>query len=169
MYAAFVFVSARRMCRHSYQRLRDRVMVQAQSETIGFLLKDFAEGTSDWLWETDTVGRLRQARAAVAALLGVEAAALRHRTLSELLRAFADPDGDGADAEAVAAAIAARAPSATEPSGSVPRKARAGSRSTASPSSTRKGRSRAIAAWGRTPPRAERRRPASRSWRVTTA
>lgn len=110
MYAAFVFVSARRMCRHSYQRIRDRVMVQAQSETIGFLLKDFAEGTSDWLWETDTVGRLRQARGAIAALLGVEVAGLRHRTLSALLQAFADPDGDGADVQAVAAAIAARAP-----------------------------------------------------------
>ncbi|MGU3663842.1 putative bifunctional diguanylate cyclase/phosphodiesterase [Methylobacterium sp. A49B] len=110
IYAAFVFVSARRICCHSYQRIRDRVIVRAQSETIGFLLRDFAEGTSDWLWETDTVGRLRQARAAVAALLGIEAAWLRHRTLSALLREFADPDGDGADAAAVAAAIEARAP-----------------------------------------------------------
>jgi predicted signal transduction protein with EAL and GGDEF domain len=110
IYAAFVFVSARRICRHSYQRIRDRVIVRAQSETIGFLLRDFAEGTSDWLWETDRVGRLRQARAAVAALLGIEAAGLRHRTLSALLQEFADPDGDGADAAAVAAAIEARAP-----------------------------------------------------------
>jgi len=110
IYAAFVFVSARRICCHSYQRIRDRVIVRAQSETIGFLLRDFAEGTSDWLWETDKVGRLRQARAAVAALLGIEAAWLRHRTLPALLREFADPDGDGADAAAIAAAIEARAP-----------------------------------------------------------
>lgn len=110
IYAAFVFVSARRMCRHAYQRIRDRVMVQTQSETIGFLLKDFAEGTSDWLWETDTAGRLRQARTAVAALLGVDAAGLRHRTLPALLRTFAHPDGGDADAAAVAAAMEARAP-----------------------------------------------------------
>ncbi|MFH6787323.1 MULTISPECIES: putative bifunctional diguanylate cyclase/phosphodiesterase [Methylobacterium] len=107
LYAAFVFVSARRMCRHSYQRIRDRVMVQAQSETIGLLLKDFAEGTSDWLWETDKSGRLRQASAAMAVLLGLDPADLRHRTLPAILREFAEPDG-GADAEAVATAIEAR-------------------------------------------------------------
>jgi diguanylate cyclase (GGDEF)-like protein len=107
LYAAFVFVSARRMSRHSYQRIRDRVTVQAQSETIGFLLKDFAEGTSDFLWETDKAGRLRQARAAMAALLCVDPAGLRHRTLPAILREFADPAG-AADAEAVATAIEAR-------------------------------------------------------------
>ncbi|MET0366969.1 MAG: EAL domain-containing protein [Methylobacterium sp.] len=110
LYAAFVFVSSRRICQHSYQRILDRVTVQAQSETIGFLLKDFSEGTSDWLWETDRHGRLRQARAALAGLLGVNAADLRHRTLPAILRAFAHPDGDGADAEALAAAIESRAP-----------------------------------------------------------
>jgi len=110
LYAAFVFVSARRMCRHSRQRIRDRVTVQAQSETIGFLLKDFAEGTSDWLWETDRVGRLRQARGSVATLLGVDPAALRDRTLPSLLREFADGEAGGESAEEIAAAIEARAP-----------------------------------------------------------
>lgn len=110
IYAAFVFVSARRICCHSYQRIRDRVIVRAQRETIGFLLRDFAEGTSDWLWETDKVGRLRQARAAVAALLGIEEARLRHRTLSALLLEFTDPEGDGGDAAAVVAAIEGRVP-----------------------------------------------------------
>ncbi|UHC20058.1 EAL domain-containing protein (plasmid) [Methylobacterium currus] len=110
LYAAFVFVSARRMCRHSCQRIRDRVMVQAQSETIGLLLKDFAEGTSDWLWETDGAGRLRQARAAMAALLGVDPAILRDRTLPGLLRDFADGEAGVKDAAEIAAAIEARLP-----------------------------------------------------------
>jgi hypothetical protein len=34
-----------------------RAVVQEQSETIGLLLKDFEEGASDWLWETDGTGR----------------------------------------------------------------------------------------------------------------
>ncbi len=67
VYATFVFLSARRMCGLSYQRLLDRAVVQEQSETIGLLLKDFEEGTSDWLWETDAAGRLRNSRRRFAA------------------------------------------------------------------------------------------------------
>ena len=165
-----MFVSARRICRHSYQRIRDRVIVRAQSETIGFLLRDFAEGTSDWLWETDTVGRLRQARAAVAALLGVKAAALRHRTLSALLREFADPDGDGADAAAVAAAIEARAPFRDRTIRLLRQTARAGSRSAAGPSPTAQGAFLGFRGVGSDI--TESRRGAKRGspiWRATTA
>ncbi|KQP73475.1 hypothetical protein ASF41_18575 [Methylobacterium sp. Leaf111] len=110
LYATFVFVSARRLCGHAYQRIRNRVVVQAQSETIELLLKDFAEGTSDWLWEIDTVGRLRPSLEPIAGLLGVDPVALRHRTLQAVLRDFADEAGGATGIDAVLTAIAARSP-----------------------------------------------------------
>ena len=110
IYATFVFISARRLCRYSYQRIRDRVVVQAQSETIELLLKDFAEGTSDWLWETDNVGRLRQSGETLAGLLGLEPAVLRHRTFQGLLVDFADNEKGSTGMDAVMEAIEARMP-----------------------------------------------------------
>lgn len=110
LYATFVFVSAHRLCRHSYQRIRDRVVVQAQSETIELLLKDFAEGTSDWLWETDNVGRLRQSGEAMTELLGIDPGRHRHRTLHGFLNDFADEARGGAGIDAVVEAMEARLP-----------------------------------------------------------
>ncbi len=110
LYATFVFMSARRLSRHACQRIRDRVVVQAQSETIELLLKDFAEGTSDWLWEIDAVGRLRPSLEPLATLLGVDPIVLRHRTLQTVLRDFADEAGGETGLDAVLSAIAARTP-----------------------------------------------------------
>ncbi len=110
VYATFVFLSARRMCGLSYQRLLDRAVVQEQSETIGLLLKDFEEGTSDWLWETDAAGRLRNSRRRFAALLGRDAEDLRDHKVLTLLREFATEGGARGDVEAVVAAVEARLP-----------------------------------------------------------
>jgi len=110
VYAAFVFLSARRMCGLSYQRLLDRAVVQEQSETIGLLLKDFEEGTSDWLWETDAAGRLRNSRRRFAALLGRDAEDLRDLKVLALLREFAAQGAARGDIDAVAAAVGARLP-----------------------------------------------------------
>lgn len=110
VYAAFVFLSARRMCRLSYGRLWDRVMVQEQSETIGLLLKDFEEGTSDWLWETDSAGRLCHARRRLAALVGRDPDDLRDLNVLALLHDFAADGAARGDIEAVASAVRDRLP-----------------------------------------------------------
>ncbi|WP_462121152.1 putative bifunctional diguanylate cyclase/phosphodiesterase [Methylorubrum thiocyanatum] len=110
VYSAFVFFSARRMCGLSYQRLLDRAVVQEQSETIGLLLKDFEEGTSDWLWETDAAGRLRNSPPRFAALLGRDAEDLRDFNVLAVLREFAAEDATRGDIEAVVAAVGARLP-----------------------------------------------------------
>ncbi|POR42398.1 EAL domain-containing protein [Methylobacterium sp. V23] len=110
IYATFVFSSARRICRLSYQRILDRLKVQEQNETIGLLLNDFAEGASDWLWETDNAGRLRHAHVRIGELLGIDAASLRHRTLAGVLQAHADDPQGHSNVDAVVAAIEARAP-----------------------------------------------------------
>lgn len=112
VYAAFVFLSARRMCRLSCQRLWDRAVVQEQSETIGLLLKDFEEGASDWLWETDGTGRLHHSRRRFAGLLGRDREDLEAEDLNVLavLREFAAEGAARGDVEAVIAAVKARLP-----------------------------------------------------------
>lgn len=93
VYALFVFFSVRRMSLLSYQRIWQRIVVQNQGETIGLLLNDFEAGASDWLWETDAQGRLRHVPARMAATLGLSQRALQDRTLDDLLRNYAAPDG----------------------------------------------------------------------------
>ncbi|WP_082507827.1 putative bifunctional diguanylate cyclase/phosphodiesterase [Methylobacterium sp. Leaf113] len=110
IYATFVFISARRMCRLSHQRILDRLKVQEQNETIGLLLNDFEEGARDWLWETDNTGRLRHASGRLGELLGVDATGLHHCTLADILYRYADGPQGRAKIDAVVAAIEARAP-----------------------------------------------------------
>jgi diguanylate cyclase (GGDEF)-like protein len=110
VYALFVCFSVWRMAQLSYQRIWHRVMVQHQGETIGLLLNDFEEGTSDWLWETDPEGRLRHVPARMAATLSSDPIALRGVTLPTILRGRRETDGAETGAGAVLAAMAARVP-----------------------------------------------------------
>ncbi len=110
IYAAFVYASAWRMCRLSYERFWDRAVVQDQSQTIGLLLKDFEEGASDWLWETDAAGRLNHSRRRFAKLLGKDPGEMDQVSALTLFRVLA-PDGpDKGDIDAVIAAIRDKAP-----------------------------------------------------------
>ncbi|WP_336487376.1 putative bifunctional diguanylate cyclase/phosphodiesterase [Methylobacterium nigriterrae] len=85
VYAAFVLFSVRRMSHLSYQRIHDRVRVSDQNETIGLLLHEFEESTSDWLWETDAQGRFDHVSARVAQVAGRRAEDLQGLTLAEVL------------------------------------------------------------------------------------
>ena len=99
VYAVFVLASVARMSRLSLQRILDRVRVEDQSQTIGLLLNEFEENTSDWLWETDEAGRLRHVSARMAAALGRSAEALQSVPFARLLhgttRGTASDDGAG--------------------------------------------------------------------------
>jgi len=108
VYAVFVFLSVRRMSLLSYQRIWQRIVVQHQGETIGLLLNDFEAGASDWLWETDARGRLCHVPTRMAATLGLSQRVLQDRTLEDLLRDHAAPDGTDAERAALLRAFATR-------------------------------------------------------------
>ena len=62
--------------------------IRAQSHIIGLLLKDFEEGASDFLWETDAEERLTRVSARFAELVGQDADRLEGRKFVELLSAL---------------------------------------------------------------------------------
>ena len=66
VFAMFVLFSIKEMNKLSVQRIVDRVRVSEQNDTIGLLLRDFEENTSDWLWEIDAEGILHNASERIA-------------------------------------------------------------------------------------------------------
>lgn len=99
IYAVFVVTSTRRMTRLATERNLDRVRVRDQNETIGLLLHDFEESTSDWLWETDAAGNLQHVSDRIADVSGIPADRLLHAPFGTLLSPGgpADALGDGGD------------------------------------------------------------------------
>ncbi|APX83389.1 GGDEF domain-containing protein [Methylorubrum extorquens] len=92
VYATFVGVSVHRMSRLSRQRILDRVRVEDQSETIGLLLNEFEENTSDWLWETNETGRFQHVSPRMADALGCPIERLQRSSFRDLLRTGEDRD-----------------------------------------------------------------------------
>ncbi|MGI3904115.1 MAG: putative bifunctional diguanylate cyclase/phosphodiesterase [Janthinobacterium lividum] len=108
IYAAFVFASQLRLAQYARERIRDRLLVAEQGQTIALLLNDFEEGASDWLWETDSEGRLRHAPARMAAALGCHSEDIQGEVFTEVLARHARPDTDDGVIGEVATAIAER-------------------------------------------------------------
>ncbi|MER2253300.1 EAL domain-containing protein [Methylorubrum podarium] len=96
VYASFVGLSVRRMSRLSRQRILDRVRVEDQSETIGLLLNEFEENSSDWLWETDETGRFQHVSPRMAQALGCPIERLQRSAFRDLLVPGADARSDEA-------------------------------------------------------------------------
>ena len=86
IYAAFVLLSTRRMTRLATERNLDRVRVSDQKETIGLLLHEFEESTSDWLWETDAAGTLQHVSDRIAEVSGIPVDRLLHAPFEKLFR-----------------------------------------------------------------------------------
>ena len=78
VFAVFVLFSVAEMNKLSVQRIVDRVRVSEQNDTIGLLLRDFEESTSDWLWETDASGALQHVSERIAQSAGLPAEDLRN-------------------------------------------------------------------------------------------
>lgn len=57
-----------------------------QKELVGLLLRDYAAERCDWLWSTDTEGRIRGANEKFAARAGVAVSSLEGRSIVELFR-----------------------------------------------------------------------------------
>jgi diguanylate cyclase (GGDEF)-like protein/PAS domain S-box-containing protein len=78
--------------RGSRESDRARQALAAKNEVIGLLLRDFEENANDFLWETDSEGRLTRGAGAFARLLNQKADDLENELLAEILfKAALDP------------------------------------------------------------------------------
>ena len=108
VYAVFVVFSCKGMSRLSVQRIVDRVKISEQSDTIGLLLRDFEEGSSDWLWDINEHGRFQHVSERVAQAAGLTIQALDDMVFVAM---FQNQNRRGAlstGAQEVLAAVAAR-------------------------------------------------------------
>lgn len=78
VFALFVSFSIKELNKLSVQRIVDRVRVSEQNDTIGLLLRDFEESTSDWLWEIDSAGCLQHVSERIAQAAGLPAERLKN-------------------------------------------------------------------------------------------
>lgn len=79
--------------RQFLQRLRAEHALTEQHQLVGLLLNDFEENASDWLWETDSGGRLTRVSPRLAQTTGLSTDALRGQILCDMLATLA-PDND---------------------------------------------------------------------------
>lgn len=84
-YLAFTFGGMVFINRTLLERSIGRVQLQQQNETIGLFLRDYEEGTADWMWETDVDQRLRRVPVRLARLLASSCAALEGMKLDAAL------------------------------------------------------------------------------------
>lgn len=66
-------------------RIRAEAEVAEQSQLVSLLLHDFEEGAQDWLWETDSRGRMKGVSARLARQLGRQVTEIEDRSLLEIL------------------------------------------------------------------------------------
>ena len=74
-------------------RVRNEARLEEQADTIGLLLRDFVENSSDWLWETDCQLRLKEVSDRMAQVADMPAEKLRGSSLPTLLNQVASDSG----------------------------------------------------------------------------
>ena len=110
VFTFFVVFSIKELNKLSVQRIFDRVQVSEQNDTIGLLLREFEESTSDWLWELDSDGRITHGAERLAQAVGLDSAMLQGESFSEMFR-IRRPDAPMSDdARKMFTAIAGRRP-----------------------------------------------------------
>ena len=110
IFTFFAVFSIKQMNKLSVQRIFDRVQVSEQNETIGLLLREYEEATSDWLWEIDREGRLANASERIAQALGVPLEELHLQPFHKILQARSPGVPVSGGARKVFTAIAGRRP-----------------------------------------------------------
>jgi diguanylate cyclase (GGDEF)-like protein/PAS domain S-box-containing protein len=110
IYSTFILVSAARLSAGARRRLQSQMRVAEQSDLIGLLLRDFEEGTSDWLWWTDAQGRLQHVSPRLAQVTGESAERLQGVKLLSLFAGAAGGEGADDDSAALVEHLAARLP-----------------------------------------------------------
>ena len=108
IYALFVVFSLKGLNHLSVHRIVDRLRISEKNDTIGLLLRDFEEGSSDWLWEINEHGRFQHVSQRVADAAGLPVAALDDAVVATMFQNHARPGALSAGALDVLAAIEAR-------------------------------------------------------------
>jgi diguanylate cyclase (GGDEF)-like protein/PAS domain S-box-containing protein len=73
-------------------RSEARAALLRENETVNVFLREYEEGSPDWLWQTDHNGRIIEATPRMADALGVPAAAANGQVLAELLSTVRNSD-----------------------------------------------------------------------------
>lgn len=95
-YAFLTFTSILSVNRDTIDRELKRIEAQLQSEVIGLLLRDFEEGSSDWLWETDASLGVARPSARFAEVAGKTLEQMTSMSLTGFLREHGSAPDDGA-------------------------------------------------------------------------
>ena len=91
VYAAFTLTAVLRLNRFLLDRSISMVVLEKQNETIAMFLQDYAENTSDWLWETDSGLGLRHVSPRLAEVAGRRQAELDGMSIFSLLLSGPEP------------------------------------------------------------------------------
>ena len=110
IFTFFVVFSIKEMNKLSVQRIYDRVQISEHNETIGLLLREYEESTSDWLWELDREGRLANASERIAQAIGLPLADLHLLPFHKIFQARRPGVQVSDGARKVSTAIAGRRP-----------------------------------------------------------
>jgi diguanylate cyclase (GGDEF)-like protein/PAS domain S-box-containing protein len=85
-----------------------RMKLKQQNQTVGLLLRDYEENAADWLWETDSDGRLRHITPRFAQVLRASPREIEGRLFAEVLNLGAANDADHETAAMLRAMAAGR-------------------------------------------------------------
>ena len=85
LYSLFIILTMVHLSKVLLSRIISEIKVEQQKDVISLLLYDFEENASDWIWEIDTEGRIRNSSARLAQIFGKSCAQLDGAMLSALL------------------------------------------------------------------------------------
>ncbi len=91
VYMAYLSLAIFNQGRTIFGNVLGEIVNGEQKQTIGLLLKEFEDNSSDWLWHTDAQGHFVDPSARFASAAGASATRLRDLTFNDLI--FIDPDG----------------------------------------------------------------------------
>jgi diguanylate cyclase (GGDEF)-like protein/PAS domain S-box-containing protein len=85
LYSLFIILTMVHLSRVLLRRIVSEIKVEQQKDVISLLLFDFEENASDWIWEIDADGRIRNPSARLTQISGESCAQLEGAKLSALL------------------------------------------------------------------------------------
>ena len=82
LYTCTLYAMIRTLYDLSVQNARSFIAIERQNQMINFLLKDFEESVSDWLWETNAAGEIIYHSDRMCAVTGLERNMIRGKPLA---------------------------------------------------------------------------------------
>ena len=90
IYVCFSVITSLAFIRSLVEHTRVQQGVEEQKTVIGLLLKDFEENTSDWLWETDENGLIKNASKRFSSVAGMSSEQLNGTDITRFANAHSD-------------------------------------------------------------------------------